>query len=85
MNALNLATANASQLNWARRFIRGCAPIRAAQPTAGPAFQQEIAACLGREFDLDSARAPFIELSNGCITATGTLEAVLVLGKLLCR
>ena len=52
---------------------------------AGPAFRQEIAACLGRGFDLDSARAPFIELSNSCITGTGTPPAFLVLDKLLCR
>jgi hypothetical protein len=52
---------------------------------AGPAFRQEIAACLGRGFDLESARAPFIELSNSCITETGTPEAFLVLDRLLCR
>lgn len=52
---------------------------------AGPAFRQEIAACLGRGFDLDSARAPFIELSNSCIKETGTPEAFLVLDRLLCR
>jgi hypothetical protein len=52
---------------------------------AGPAFRQEIAACLGRGFDLDSARAPFIKLSNSCITETGTPEAFLVLDRLLCR
>ncbi|CUI04502.1 hypothetical protein BN2497_3781 [Janthinobacterium sp. CG23_2] len=52
---------------------------------AGPAFRQEIAACLGRGFDLDAARAPFIELSNSCIMETGTPEAFLVLDKLLCR
>lgn len=52
---------------------------------AGSDFRQEIAACLGRGFDLDSARAPFIELSNSCITGTGTPEAFLVLDKLLCR
>lgn len=52
---------------------------------SGPDFRQETAACLGRGFDLDSARAPFIELSNSCITGTGTPEAFLVLDKLLCR
>jgi hypothetical protein len=52
---------------------------------AGPAFRQEIAACLGRGFDLDSARAPFINLSNSCITETGTPDAFIVLDKLLCR
>ncbi|WGG48899.1 hypothetical protein [Rugamonas sp. DEMB1] len=52
---------------------------------AGPAFRQEIAACLGRGFDLDSARAPFIQLSNSCITETSTPEAFLVLDRLLCR
>lgn len=52
---------------------------------AGPVFRQEIAACLGRGFDVDSARAPFIELSNSSITETGTPDAFLVLDKLLCR
>lgn len=52
---------------------------------AGPAFRHEIAACLGRGFNLDSARAPFIELSNSCIIETGTPEAFLALDKLLCR
>jgi len=51
---------------------------------AGPAFRQEIAACLGRGFDLDSARAPFINLSNSYITETGTPDAFIVLDRLLC-
>jgi hypothetical protein len=59
--------------------------IALALDAAGPAFRQEIAACLGRGFDLDSARAPFIKLSNSCITETGTPEAFLVLDRLLCR
>lgn len=52
---------------------------------AGPAFRQEIAACLGRGFDLDSARHPFIMLSNSCIMETGTPDAFLELDRLLCR
>lgn len=52
---------------------------------AVPDFRREIAACLGRGFDLDSARAPFIELSNICITETGTPDAFVVLDRLLCR
>lgn len=52
---------------------------------AGSDFRQEIAACLGRGFDLDSAQHPFIMLSNSCITETSTPEAFLVLDRLLCR
>ena len=50
----------------------------------GPAFRQEIAACLGRGFELHSARAPFIELSNSSITAIGTPDSYVVLNRLLC-
>lgn len=52
---------------------------------AGPAFRQEIAACLGRGFDLGSARAPFIELSNSFITKIGTPDCFVALDQLLCR
>lgn len=52
---------------------------------AGPDFRKEVAACLGRGFNLDSARAPFIQFSNSCITATRTPPAFLALDKLLCR
>lgn len=52
---------------------------------AGPAFRQEIAACLGRGFDLDSASAPFIELSNSYIIKTGAPDAFVVLDNLLCH
>lgn len=53
--------------------------------SAGAVFRQEIAACLGRGYSLDSARAPFAALSNSSITKTGIPEAFLVLDKLLCR
>lgn len=53
--------------------------------SAGSAFRQEITACLGRGFYLDSARAPFIELSNSTITELVPPDAFGVLDKLLCR
>jgi|GEM_PF-4726657 len=52
---------------------------------AGPVFRQEIAACLGRGFNLATARQPFIELSNSRITSLGVPEAFVVLEQLLCR
>lgn len=53
--------------------------------SAGAAFRQEITACLGRGFCLDSARTPFIELSNSTITELLPPAAFGVLDKLLCR
>jgi hypothetical protein len=52
---------------------------------AGPEFRREIAACLGRGFDLETARGPFIELSNSRITSLGVPESFTVLDRLLCR
>lgn len=52
---------------------------------AGPDFRREIAACLGRGFDLATARRPFIELSNSRITSIGVPEPFIVLDRLLCR
>jgi hypothetical protein len=52
---------------------------------AGPEFRREIAACLGRGFDLATARRPFIELSNSRITSIGVPEPFIVLDRLLCR
>jgi transcriptional regulator with XRE-family HTH domain len=52
---------------------------------AGPEFRREIAACLGRGFDLATARRPFIELSNSLITSLGVPEAFTELDRLLCR
>lgn len=52
---------------------------------AGPEFRREIAACLGRGFDLATARRPFIELSNSRITNLGVPESFTILDLLLCR
>lgn len=52
---------------------------------AGPEFRQEIALCLGRGFDLQTARYTFGELSNGKIIRLGTPEPFNVLDRLLCR
>lgn len=52
---------------------------------AGPEFRREIAACLGRGFDLATARDPFVELSKSRITSLGAPESFTVLDRLLCR
>lgn len=52
---------------------------------AGPEFRREIAACLGRGFDLAIARHPFVELSNSRITNLGVPESFTTLDRLLCR
>lgn len=52
---------------------------------AGPEFRREIAACLGRGFDLVTARRPFVELSNSRITNVGVPDSFTTLDRLLCR
>jgi len=52
---------------------------------AGTDFRQEIANCLGRGFDLATARRPFVELSNSRILNTGVPECFTTLERLLCR
>lgn len=52
---------------------------------AAPEFCREIATCLGRGFDLETAREPFAELSNSRITSLGVPESFTVLDRLLCR
>lgn len=52
---------------------------------AGPDFRRDIAASIGRGFDLTSARHPFIELSNSYIRQHTPPECFVVLERLLCR
>ena len=50
---------------------------------AGPEFRREIAASLGRGFDLATARRPFIELSNSRITSIGVPEPFICSGQVI--
>lgn len=52
---------------------------------AGPDFRRDIAASLGRGYDLASTRHPFIELSNSYIRRHTPPECFVVLEGLLCR
>jgi hypothetical protein len=52
---------------------------------AGPAFCAEIAACLGHGFDIETAKRPFVEMSNRRITSLDVPECFHVLDRLLCR